>query len=116
MPRPASRSLSIYVCSLDLEQDGTTLKIQIRAHEILHGEAEVIGSPVKLGLDAQVEEGVVKGAAHQKLEREIIGTLGPLHGLVDLGLVPCLHEPVPAGEGRGLVYGQGVCVEGGPGK
>jgi hypothetical protein len=71
--------------------------------EVLEVESQFLDGGGVLGFEAEVEEGVVEGSAHEELEGEVVGALGGFAGEVELGVVPVdlsIHA-VDGNEGEG---------------
>ena len=60
--------------------------------EVFECVAECGDGGGELGFEAEVEEGVVEGAAHEEFEGEVVGAFGGFAGVGELGFVPvCLR-------------------------
>lgn len=62
-------------------------------------------------LEAYIENGIVEGTAHEKLQAEVVDTLGIAVGVALLRLVPIGNEAVTEGQAGGGVGGLFVAVE-----
>jgi hypothetical protein len=72
-------------------------------------KAKLAGSIFISVLHAQIEDGIVEGAADEPLNREVVDPLGGAGGVVRRGLVPALDELVANRQSGSLVCGE-LCI------
>lgn len=80
-------------------------------NDVLDPEAQIRKPSLCNILLADIQHGIIEGTAHEKLEREVVDTLGVGKGLALLCPVPLQDQAVTEGQRRGGVGGRFVAVE-----